>query len=336
MKLKHLSFGLSVVCAAVLVAIAAILFSANVRNSEVAVFVPQGSTHEQLLDSLRKYEVLKSEFRFKAASKLLLYKTVRPGRYLFESGENSFSIVRKLRKGQHYPVKFTFNNVRTKEQLMEKLSKYYFLFEWQDLYKLLNDKEFLAEYNLTPETAIAIFIPDSYEFYYDITAEDFFHKMYGYYEDFWDGKRTEQAEAIGFTPMEVNILASIVEEENFREPEKAIIAGLYVNRLHKNMLLQSDPTVKYALGNFKLKRVLNEHLQVNSPYNTYRHLGLPPGPIRIPAKSTVDSVLHYRHHNYLYMCAKEDLSGSHNFTSDYNVHLQNARRYQAAITAKGL
>ena len=120
MKLKHLSFGLSVVCAAVLVAIAAILFSANVRNSVVAVFVPQSSTHEQLLDSLRKYEVLKSEFRFKAASKLLLYKTVRPGRYLFESGENSFSIVRKLRKGQHYPVKFTFNNVRTKEQLMEQ------------------------------------------------------------------------------------------------------------------------------------------------------------------------------------------------------------------------
>ena len=120
------------VCAAILVAIAAILFSSNVRNSEAAVFVPQGATHEQLLDSLRKYGVLKSEFRFKAASELLLYKTVRPGRYLFEAGENSFSIVRKLRRGQHYPVKFTFNNVRTKDQLMEKLSKYYFLFEWQD------------------------------------------------------------------------------------------------------------------------------------------------------------------------------------------------------------
>ena len=117
------------VCAAILVAFAAILFSANVRNSEVAVFVPKGATHEQLLDSLRKYGVLKSEFRFKAASELLLYKTVRPGRYLFETGENSFSIVRKLRRGQHYPVKFTFNNVRTKGQLMEKLSKYYFLFE---------------------------------------------------------------------------------------------------------------------------------------------------------------------------------------------------------------
>ena len=204
MKKKYLSFGFSILCALVLVVVASILFTANVRNSEVAVFVPKGTTHEQLLDSLRKYGVLKSEFRFKAASELLLYKTVRPGRYLFEEGENSFSIVRKLRRGQHYPVKFTFNNVRTKEQLMEKLSKFYFLFEWQDLYKLLNDRDFLAEYNLTPETAIAIFIPDSYEFYYDITAEDFFHKMYGYYEDFWNRERTEQAEAIGFTPMEAN------------------------------------------------------------------------------------------------------------------------------------
>ena len=204
MKKKYLSFGFSILCALVLVVVASILFTANVRNSEVAVFVPKGTTHEQLLDSLRKYGVLKSEFRFKAASELLLYKTVRPGRYLFEEGENSFSIVRKLRRGQHYPVKFTFNNVRTKEQLMEKLSKFYFLFEWQDLYKLLNDRDFLADYNLTPETAIAIFIPDSYEFYYDITAEDFFHKMYGYYEDFWNRERTEQAEAIGFTPMEAN------------------------------------------------------------------------------------------------------------------------------------
>lgn len=319
-----------------LLVIVHILFTPNVRNSSVPVMVPEKSTHTQLLDSLHKYGVLKSEFRFKAASKLLLFRQVRQGRYLFDKDENSFSIVRKLRRGQHYPVRFTFNNVRTKEQLLGKLSKYYFLFEWGDFYKLLNDKEFLAEYNLTPETVIAIFMPDTYELYYDISAEDFFHKMYGYYQDFWDGKRTEQADSIGFTPMEVNILASIVEEENFREPEKAIIAGLYINRLHKGMLLQSDPTVKYALGNFALKRILNEHLQVDSPYNTYRYQGLPPGPIRIPARSTVDSVLHYRHHNYLYMCAKEDLSGSHNFTADYNVHLQNARRYQAAITAKGL
>lgn len=216
---------------------------------------------------------------------------------------------------------------------MQKLSNYYFLFEWNDLYNLLNDKDFLKEYDLTPETAIAIFIPDSYEFYYDITAKEFFEKMYGYYQKFWTDERKELAQNIGFSPMEVTTLASIVEEENFRENEKAIIAGLYINRLHKGMFLQADPTVKFALHDFNIKRVLHEHLNVNSPYNTYKNPGLPPGPIRVPAKSTIDSVLHYRHHNYLYMCAKEDFSGAHNFTNNYDVHLQNARRYQAAVDA---
>ena len=160
--------------------------------------------------------------------------------------------------------------------------------------------------------------------------------MNEYYQQFWDDKRKNTAKEIGLTPVQVATLASIVEEENMRPSEKAIIAGLYMNRLHKDMLLQSDPTVKFAIGDFARKRILNADLQVDSPYNTYKYKGLPPGPIRIPEASTMDSVLHYRHHNYLYMCAKEDFSGYHNFTASAAVHAQNAARYRAALNARNI
>lgn len=310
-----------------------LFFVPNVRTEQEVFVVPENATFDQVVDSLKKNEVLKCTTSFKISSKILSYKNIRVGKYAFNRGENNFDIVLKLRRGQHYPVKFTFNNVRTKEQLMAKLSEYYFLFDWQDLYKLLNDTAFLQQYQLTPETSIAVFVPNTYEFYYDITAEKFFDKMYNYYTEFWNDKRNEQAAEIGLTPMQVITLASIVEEENFREAEKAKIAGLYINRLHANMPLQADPTIKFALGDFSLKRILNEHLSVESPYNTYKYKGLPPGPIRVPAMSTIDSVLHYTHHNYLYMCAKEDFSGAHNFTSNYQEHLKNAAKYRAALSA---
>lgn len=310
-----------------------LLFIPNVRTEQIAFFIPKNATFPQLMDSLKKHDVLKNQTTFKIASKVLLYKNVRTGKYVMGKEMSNFNLLMMLRRGQHYPVKFTFNNVRTKEQLMNKLSKYYFLFEWQDLYQLLNDRPFLEKYQLTPETAIAVFIPNTYEFYYDITAVDFFEKMFHYYQEFWNEKRVGEAEELGLTPMEIITLASIVEEENFKEKEKAIIAGLYINRLRANMPLQADPTIKFAVGDFSIKRVLNEHLTVESPYNTYKYKGLPPGPIRIPVPSTVDSVLHYTHHNYLYMCAKEDFSGTHNFTSNYQEHLRNAARYRAALSA---
>lgn len=310
-----------------------ILFAPNVRNEQISFFIPKNATFPQLMDSLGKYDVLKNQTTFKIASKVMLYRNVRTGKYVMDKGMSNFDLLMMLRKGQHYPVKFTFNNVRTKEQLMNKLSKYYFLFEWQDLYQLLNDQPFLGKYQLTPETVMAIFIPNTYEFYYDITAVEFFEKMFHYYQEFWNEERMGEAEAIGFTPLEVVTLASIVEEENFREKEKAIIAGLYINRLRADMPLQADPTIKFAVGDFSIKRVLNEHLTVESPYNTYKYKGLPPGPIRIPTPSTVDSVLHYTHHNYMYMCAKEDFSGTHNFTNNYQEHLRNAAKYRAALSA---
>ena len=335
---RRILYGILTAIVILLLSFTYILFASN-SNKDATIIITQNSSYEEVIQQLQKNHVLKNESTFRFTCKLLFYKSVKPGKYVFKKGESNFSMVMKLRKGQHYPVKFTFNNIRTKKQLIEKLSKKEFYFEWNELSNLLNDKNFLKNYQpfgepLTPETVIAIFRPDTYEFYYDITAKEFFEKMYQYYVGFWTKERQEKAKAIGLTPMEVSILASIVEEENQQAGEQSRIAGLYMNRLHKDMLLQSDPTVIFAIGDYSIRRVLNQHTQFNSPYNTYIHKGLPPGPIRIPSTKAIDAVLHYEHHDYLYMCAKEDFSGAHNFSKTYNEHLKNARKYQAALNRR--
>ena len=324
----------------VLVCIVAALFfrtfmAQNVQNHDVTVVVPPGATFEQVMDTLRKHEVLKSEETFRKTAKVLKYKTLRIGKYDISDCRTNLDLVRLLRRGQHYPVKFTFNNVRTVGQFVERVGDKFF-FEPEELSALLHDRSYMQKFGLSDTTAVCLFIPNTYEFYYDITAEDFLNRMHGYYEQFWTDQRKATASEIGLTPVQVATLASIVEEENMRPSEKAIIAGLYMNRLNKGMLLQSDPTVKFALGDFARKRILNADLQVDSPYNTYKYKGLPPGPIRIPEASTMDSVLHYRHHNYLYMCAKEDFSGYHNFTASADEHACNAARYRAALNARNI
>ena len=309
--------------------------SDNVQNREVTVVVPPGADFEQVMDTLRKYEVLKSEETFRKTAEVLKYKKIKIGKYDLSGCRSNLDLVRMLRRGQHYSVKFTFNNVRTADQFVEKVGNKFF-FEPSELRAMLQNRDTMQKYGLNDTTAVCVFIPNTYELYYDITASDFLDKMYGYYQQFWNEQRKATASEIGLTPVQVATLASIVEEENMRPSEKAIIAGLYMNRIHKDMLLQSDPTVKFAIGDFARKRILNADLQVDSPYNTYKYKGLPPGPIRIPEASTMDSVLHYRHHNYLYMCAKEDFSGYHNFTASAAVHAQNAARYRAALNARNI
>lgn len=338
MKKKIIIGVLAGMC--VLACIVAVLFyrtfmAENVQNREVTVTVPPEATFEQVMDTLRKHEVLKSEETFRKTANALKYKTMRIGKYDISDCRTNLDLVRLLRRGQHYPVKFTFNNTRTAEQFVEKVGNNFF-FEPEELSALLRDGSYMRRFGLSDTTAVCLFIPNTYELYYDITAEDFLDRMHGYYEQFWNEQRKATASEIGLTPVQVATLASIVEEENMRPSEKAIIAGLYMNRLNKGMLLQSDPTVKFALGDFARKRILNADLQVDSPYNTYKYAGLPPGPIRIPEASTMDSVLHYRHHNYLYMCAKEDFSGYHNFTASPAVHAQNAARYRAALNARNI
>ncbi len=313
-----------------------VIFGPNTLNkTAVSVTVPRNADYEQLLDTLESHGILRSETTFFMVSKAMKFKTVRVGHYTITPNMSNYKLVRLLRTGQHYPVCFSFNNVRTLDQFAEKAANTFF-FSKEELQALLYDPVFLKKYDMNVFTCPAMFIPDSYEFFYDVTPEGFVNRMFRYYQLFWDKKRLERAEAIGLSPVEVVTLASIVEEENSRPSEKAVIAGLYMNRLKKNMLLQSDPTVKFALRDFSRRRILNADLQIDSPYNTYKFKGLPPGPIRFPEASTIDSVLHYAHHNYLYMCAKEDFSGFHNFTSSAGQHARNAMRYRAALNRRNI
>lgn len=329
------SVAIFVAMALIAGAVAYIFFAPNANKTQLTLIIPKNTNFEQVTDSLKKNNILKDYRSFEIAARIMKYDVqVKCGKYNIGEGENNRIIIRRLRQGQHKPVKFTFNNVRTKEQLAQKTDNIFF-FDSKDFYSLLTDSLFLSKYNLTSDNCLTLFIPNTYEFYYDITAEEFFENMAKEHKKFWNGQRRAAAEAAELTETEVSILASIVEEENHRNAEKAIIAGLYINRLRKGMNLCADPTVKFAVGDFTLKRILNTHLQIDSPYNTYKYAGLPPGPIRIPEISTIDSVLHYSHHKYIYMCAKEDFSGYHNFAVSAGQHAANAARYHRALNRRG-
>ena len=260
---------------------------------------------------------------------------IKTGRYAIASGMNNLDALKMLRRGNQEPVRITFNNIRLIEDLANRLSEQ-LMISSEDLMILLNDSAYCQSLEFTRETIPAMFIPNTYETYWNVSAETLLQRMRREYMAFWNTSRMVQAQRIRLTPLQVAILASIVEEESSLAGEYPVIAGLYVNRLKKGMPLQADPTIKFALGNFGLQRILFEHLTVDSPYNTYRHAGLPPGPLRIPSITGLEAVLHHSKHNYLYMCAKEDLSGRHNFAATLSEHNENAERYRAALNRLGI
>lgn len=257
------------------------------------------------------------------------------GAYRVEKGMSPFELWRQLSSGTQSPVKFTFNNLRTVADFAESASQQLCI-DKNDMLRLLTDSASCASFGFTPQTVPAMLIPDTYEVYWSVKPEKLLGKMHDNYIRFWNDERKTKAKKLGLTPEEVVTLASIVEEETAYSPEKGKVARLYINRLSKGMKLQSDPTVKFAIGDFSLKRILHKHLAANSPYNTYAVQGLPPGPIRMPEKSTVNAVLNAPPHDYIYMCAKADFSGSHEFTASYAEHLRYARLYQAALNRRGI
>ncbi len=259
----------------------------------------------------------------------------RQGAFKVNKGDSPFRVMRLLRSGAESGIKFTFNNVRTREEFAERWGSKYMMGK-DEMLKVLNDPIALTGVGRTPDNVTAMLLPDSYEFYWDITPTEFLVKMKGYYDKFWNEERMGKARKLGLTPDQVAVIASIVEEETAKADERPKVARLYLNRLKANMPLQADPTVKFAIGDFSLKRITNAMTRTPSPYNTYVNPGLPPGPIRIPEKSSLDAVLDAPDHNYIYMCASEDFSGYHNFAVDYGTHLANARRYQAALNARGI
>ena len=253
----------------------------------------------------------------------------RSGKYAIKNGDTMSNIYNRIVSRQQTPVRVTIPSTRDTRQAIGIISR-----------QIMADSASLAEYThpvamscFGYEAAAipAFFIPDTYEVYWDISAQEFFEKMASWNRQYWNENRKAKAKAIGLTPTQVSTLASIVDEETANTAEMPIVAGLYINRLKRGIPLQADPTVKFALGDPTRRRILNKDLEVNSPYNTYKHNGLPPGPIRIPTKQALESVLNYTKHDYIYMCAKEDFSGTHNVAKTLSEHNANAKRYQQAL-----
>jgi len=261
---------------------------------------------------------------------------VRPGRYAIEKGDNIITIFRRLRNGQQEPLNLVIPCVRTMHDMAGYLGEK-LMMDSLTLDSAFYDSTYTAKYGYRVETLPALFIPNTYQVYWNISKDELMERMQRENKAFWEAENREgKARSTGFSHEEICTIASIVDEETANNGEKPMVAGMYIKRLQIGMPLQADPTVKFALGDFALRRILNEHLTVESPYNTYRNEGLPPGPIRIASVVGIDAVLNHVHHDYIYMCAKEDFSGTHNFAATYNEHLRNAHRYAQALNERGI
>jgi len=303
-----------------------------VDQDDRLLIVNEGYTFADVQRELHDGKYIQDLMSFSFLAKLMNYDDqIKPGRYLLKRNMSNRSAVQLLRSGTQEPVNVTFNNVRLIPELAEKMTRNLGM-KPEELEAAIIQFAMSNSYGFKKENVMSMFIPNTYKVYYDITPDALVKRMYQEYEYFWSDERKAKAKKIGLTPMEISVLASIVQAETVDGDEAPTIAGLYLNRLKQSIPLQADPTLKFAVGDFTLKRILNVHKEVDSPYNTYLYAGLPPGPINLPEINSLDAVLDYFPSDYLYMCAKEDFSGKHNFTSDYQEHMNNAIRYQRALT----
>lgn len=302
-----------------------------VEKEDRILLIPYGATFKDVQNKLYDEDYVQDLLTFSFLAKLMDYDDkVKAGRYLLKSNMTNMDAIKLLRSGSQTPLNITFNNARLKEDLAEKLCLN-IAADKDKFLALLNDTSVIRSYGFTPYTIKSMFIPNTYEVYWTITEKELLDRMKLEYDKFWNEERLEKAKAINMTPAEVSTLASIVEAESKMRDEQPRVAGVYINRLNRGMALQADPTLVFAAGDFTINRVLDEHKQVDSPYNTYKYAGLPPGPINVPSISAIDAVLNFESHKYLYFCAKEDFSGYHNFATNLTQHLNNARRYQQAL-----
>lgn len=303
--------------------------------------------NDDTMDSVcHKLEPIAAPYAARAMNTLMRHGSyedhVRTGRYIIRPGETTFTIFRRIKNGMQTPVNLTIPSVRTLDRLAAEVSKR-LMMDSTSLYKALTDSATCAKYGYDTTTIAAMFIPNTYDIYWNTSVENFLDRMKKENEKFWNAERTRKAKDMRLTPVEVMTLASIIDEETANNEEKPRVAGMYYNRLMlrdaeypKGMPLQADPTIKFAWKDFGLRRIYHKLLTIDSPYNTYKYPGLPPGPIRIPSIAGIDAVLNHERHHYLYMCAKEDFSGTHNFARTYQEHLGNAARYAKALNERGI
>jgi UPF0755 protein len=298
---------------------------------DITVTIHSGSKLSDVEDVLFNQGVIKNRSRFNIVARWKKYdKHIHGGKYKIEQGMSINNIINLLRAGIQTPIEFVLDNVRSRKQLLSEIASQIEA-DTASLNNLLNNPVFLSKYNLNKDNVFTLFLPDRYELYWNTTAAQFIDKMYKVSKSFWNPVRMEKAKKINMNPREVVILASIVQLESTKPDEMPIIAGVYINRLKKGMPLQADPTVMFAVGNFKTHRVYNSQLKFDSPYNTYKYAGLPPGPICLPNARTIDKVLNYKKSDYIFFCAKDDLSGYHNFARTSEEHSLNAAKYRKAM-----
>lgn len=305
-------------------------------DEKVALYIPTGATYDDVVVLLSADGKLAEPEAFGVMAWMMGYPdAVKPGKYTLSPEMSARGLVSMLRGGMQTPVRVTFSVVRDVERLAGVVSRYVEA-DSSSLLCAMRDTALAARFGFKPETAVAMYMPDSYEVWWNISSEAWVERMAHEYGVFWDERRRAKADSIGLTPVEVCTLASIVEEESNNDEDRKIIAGLYLNRLRMGMPLQACPTVKYALGDFTMRRVTLADTQVDSPYNTYVNKGLPPGPIRITSKRAIETVLNYAPSDYLYMCARPDGSGLHDFARTLAQHQVNAARYHKALNKKNI
>lgn len=335
-RMKKIAAVVSVLCFLAVACLAtwSILFSGRAPSSAV-VRIPANATKDQLKDSIKLY--LGEPYAEKVSRLVRLRGTdlsARHGAYLIEAGMSPLDAMRRLTSGPQEPLTITINGFRLLPVLENKVAAR-FDFTADSIASVLSDPEVLKEYGLDQEQALSLFLNDSYQFFWNASPLEVVRKIGSHFSDVWTPGRREKAKALGLTPAEVMTVASIVDEETNKLDEKGTIGRLYINRLHKGMRLEADPTVRYAGGDFTVKRVKKPG-SIDSPYNTYIHSGLPPGPIRTTSVETIDAILDSKPHDYIFMCAREDFSGYHNFAVTYSEHQANARRYKRELDRRGI
>ena len=311
------------------------LYSPNflINAEDKFIIIEENTDFNELIKKLEDDTLINDILSFSFLSKLMEYQeNIKIGAYKVKMNMSNYEMITMLRSGNQTPIKLTFTYARKIEDLAEKITKKLKMSK-DDLLNYLNEN--INNYSGFKKTdIISIFLPDTYEVYWNISPKKLTNKMYSEYKKFWNEERLSKLDKINLNQKEAIVLASIVASESRMLDEADRIAGLYINRLNRNMRLQADPTLIFAANDFTIRRVLNKHKKIKSPYNTYIHRGLPPGPIRLASKKYIDAVLNYEKHNYIYMCAKEDFSGYHAFATNLSDHNKNAKKFQIALNMR--
>ena len=313
-----------------------VVYTPNILiNKEDLVFnIPTGANFKYVQNSLYDLGIVNDLVSFSFLSKLKRYdQSIKPGSYLLQADMSNRDAINMLRSGDQVPIKLTYSNARSLEVLAAKIASY-LEFDSATMISNLSNSDVASSYGFTKETFMCMFLPNTYEVYITDQPIVVLDRIYSAYKIFWNPERMAKAEALNLTPEEVIVLASIVDAETNQMDEAPTVAGVYINRLNKNIKLQADPTLIFAMGDYTIKRVLYEHMQVDSPYNTYKYAGLPPGPINIPSIAAIEAVLNYEKSDYLYFCANPDFTGNHIFARTLSQHNKNARLLHLALNKK--